>query len=392
MIVYFTLTVAVLALLLLVKKNTVSECAGYGRIGFYRGMTRQEAINAIVLTAIFLGLFAVSALRLNVGNDYATYVEHMHLINSKSDGWIPKVPEEEGFKALTYVIYKLCGFENYVLVFAIFAFLTVLFFMKGIWRQSKWFELSFAMFMLLGFYFQSLSTVRYYFGLGIALLSIEYLVKKDYPRFVLMILVGALFHKSLLIILVLYPIAVINWKKWMYVLGAALGASCFFLRPIYAKIAVKIYSDYQGTATYDRMIAGPIHYSYISIARCALILAASIYLYKDEIKGNRENIFFFHCNVMSLALYVFAAFLTDEVISRISYYLTITHVLFVPALLLGIKDPKKRKICSMLVLAGCFMYFVIFMKRIAPANGTRILPYTTIMFDEMPPILSETGY
>ena len=59
MIVYFTLTVAVLALLLLVKKNTVSECAGCGRIGFHRGMTRQDAINAIVLAAIFLGLSAV---------------------------------------------------------------------------------------------------------------------------------------------------------------------------------------------------------------------------------------------------------------------------------------------------------------------------------------------
>ena len=52
MIVYFTLTVAVLALLLLVKKNTVSECAGCGRIGFHRGMTRQDAINAIVLAGL----------------------------------------------------------------------------------------------------------------------------------------------------------------------------------------------------------------------------------------------------------------------------------------------------------------------------------------------------
>ena len=128
MIVYFTLTAAVLALLLLVKKNTVSEYTTDGRLGFYRGMTRQDAINLIVLVTIFLGLFAVSALRLNVGNDYGKYVEHMHLINSKTDGWTPKVPEEEGFKALTYVIYKLCGFENYVLVFAVFSFFTVLFF------------------------------------------------------------------------------------------------------------------------------------------------------------------------------------------------------------------------------------------------------------------------
>ena len=59
MIVYFTLTAVVLALLLLVKKNTVSECADCGRVGLYRGMTRQDVINAIVLAAIFLGLFDI---------------------------------------------------------------------------------------------------------------------------------------------------------------------------------------------------------------------------------------------------------------------------------------------------------------------------------------------
>ena len=111
MIVYFTLTAAVLALLLLVKKNT---SAG--------------DIDVFALTAIFLGLFAVSALRLNVGNDYGPYVERMHLVNSRTAEWTPKVTTEAGFNTLAIVIYSLCGFENYVLVFAVLAFFTVLFF------------------------------------------------------------------------------------------------------------------------------------------------------------------------------------------------------------------------------------------------------------------------
>lgn len=392
MIVYFTLTAAVLALLLLVKKNTSAGNIDGRHLAIYRGMTRQDAINVFALTAIFLGLFAVSALRLNVGNDYGPYVERMHLVNSRTAEWTPKVTTEAGFNALAIVIYSLCGFENYVLVFAVFAFFTVLFFMKGIWRQSKWFGMSFAMFMLLGFYFQSLSTVRYYLALGIAFCSIEYLLKKDFPRFVLCIAFGSLFHWSLLIVLLLYPIAMIPWKKWMYVAGAALGISCLFLRQVYANIAVTIYSPYQNTSTYKNMLEGNIRYSYIGIARCALILAVSLYMYRDVIKDNKENIFFFNCNIMSLALYVFGAFLTDEIISRITYYLMVTHILFVPVLLLGVKDAKKRKTYTAVVLLGCLLYFMYFMIKRAPADGTRILPYTTFMFDEMPPILSETGY
>ena len=140
------------------------------------------------------------------------------------------------------------------------------------------------------------------------------------------------------------------------------------------------------------MLEGNIRYSYIGIARCAFVLAVSLYMYRDVIKDNKENIFFFNCNIMSLALYVFGAFLTDEIISRITYYLMVTHILFVPVLLLGVKDAKKRKTYTAVVLLGCLLYFIYFMIKKAPADGTRILPYTTFMFDEMPPILSETGY
>ena len=39
--------------------------------------TRQQVLNRLCLVSVFLLLFLVSALRLNVGNDYAKYVEFM---------------------------------------------------------------------------------------------------------------------------------------------------------------------------------------------------------------------------------------------------------------------------------------------------------------------------
>ncbi|MBO4458007.1 MAG: EpsG family protein [Butyrivibrio sp.] len=407
MIVYLTLTAAVLSLVLLIKKNTVNN-AYDGSLFIHRGMTRQDAINVFTLSLIFLGLFGVSALRLNVGNDYGTYVEHMHVIFSNTYVKICKehrifeglwylidpgkdFPTEPGFNYLAYFVFRLSGFDNYVLIFAIFAFFTVLFFMKGMWRQSKWFAVSFAMFMFLGYYFQSMSTVRNYLAYAIALYSIEYVIKKDWPRFIFAVAVGALFHRSLLVILVFYFIASVEWKRWIYVVGGAFCVSCLFLNKVYMEIALRLYPTYEGTEYEESMsMIKALWAQKYNVLLCMLVLAASIYMYNSAIKGNRENMFYFHCNIMAFALYIFGSFL--PMLSRIGYYLTITHILFVPALLMSVKDERRRKIITAFVLVGCFMYFVIFMRSYAGAPGTRLFPYKTILFDEMPPTLSERGY
>ena len=74
MAVYITMTVLVLGLAALIKVNSLTPA---GALPIRRGMTRQDMINIIVLLMIFSVLFWVSALRLNVGNDYAKYVENL---------------------------------------------------------------------------------------------------------------------------------------------------------------------------------------------------------------------------------------------------------------------------------------------------------------------------
>ena len=370
MIIYLTLTAVVVLSALLLKQRKLNIASG--------SITRQGAVNVIVLLFIFSALFWVSALRVNVGNDYAKYVEFMHLVYSHA-----YVPTEPGFNALTYAIYYLCGFENYILVFAVFAFFTIYFFMLAMWQQSEWFTFSFMMFMLLGYYFQSISTVRYYLALGMALYSVKFVIKRDWPRFILMVLVGALFHKSVLVILVLYPLARIRWRRWMGGVFGIICVSCLFLQDLYLKIVVFLYPSYKDT---EYLSGGT---SPMSIFRCLLVLVISLWLYRDVIKDNICYTFYFYCNLMALALYVFGAFL--PIISRIGYYLTVTHILFVPALLLHIKDDRKKRTMVVLTVLFCIGYFALYMRG-ASADGVRILPYKTILFDEMPLTLSERGY
>ncbi len=385
MLVYLVLTAISLIIAYQIRSN---ESAPYIREGqycnVYRGISRANMKNSVSLLFLFVILTGVSAFRLNVGNDYSKYVEFMHRTYSNAF-----VPTEAGFNYLTKIVYHLSGFENYVAVFAIFAALTVFFFLAGIFAQSKDFFLSFAMFMLLGYYFQSLNTVRNYLALGIAFYSIRYCIKRDWPRFVLLMLVGSLFHKSLLVVLILYPLAQMKWKRWMHGVLALLCISCLFLKDFYLAVAVKLYPSYEGT---EYLSGGT---SKMGIARCvAVLLLAFFVLGKDVVKDRRMS-FYFYANYGALMLYVFCSFLPT--ISRIAYYFSVTQILYVPALLVQLLNDKENtryragRLFKVMTIAGCIMYFAVFMLK-AGEDGVRILPYETFLFHELPATLSERGF
>ena len=87
-------------------------------------------------------------------------------------------------------------------------------------------------------------------------------------------------------------------------------------------------------------------------------------------------------------MYVCCSFL--PIISRIGYYLTITHIFFIPALIKQMENKKLKKLFTMGVVLAGILYFVLFMKR-AGTDGLRILPYETFMFHDMVPILSDVN-
>jgi hypothetical protein len=184
-------------------------------------------------------------------------------------------------------------------------------------------------------------------------------------------------------VLLLYPLASIKWKRWMYAALLTAGISCLFLKDIYLKIVVFLYPSYDNT----EYLAGGT--SRANIVRCIAIFVFSLWFYREYVKDDRSLSFYFDLNVMASILYIFGSFL--PVISRIGYYMTATHIFFVPALILRIKDEKKRKTVISIVILICIGYFALYMRGAAD-DGVRILPYQTFIFHELPPILSERGY
>ena len=384
MIVYLLMTAIVVFLsffALSKRERSALYAPSYGGM-----MSRKAVLGTVAVAGIFTALFLVQAFRINVGNDYAKYVEFMHLARFGS-----YVPTEPGFNLIAWLTFRLFGWENFLFCFAVMALITVAAFLFVIDRLAVSFFPVFLMFITLGYYFQSINTVRYYMALSLAACSMYFLQKRDLPRFLLFVLIAACFHKSALVVLLFYPAAMIIYRRLYLAVLVCTGALGLILRSQVMKLMLVLYPTYRETG-----LASGGEGSLLSIARCVAVLAVSILLDRGSILGNRtsdeEDItrrFYCHCNLLALFLYTFFYYL--PVVSRIGYYLTFTHIFYIPLLISRMEPGIRKRIATGAVLVVCAAFFLHTMRH-AGDDGFRILPYQTFFFHEMPPILSDTGY
>lgn len=335
-------------------------------------ITKQQLMNKLCLAAIFCILFLLCALRTGVGNDYLTYIQNAHEI------YVGGITVTEwGYNLVVKCLYILAGSENYLLVFGLFGFLTIFIFMKAMYDQSDSFAISFMLFMTLGIYFRSFSTVRYYFVLAITLYSLRYVVKKEYAKALLLIAFAAFFHKSVLIVIPLYFICNFVWKKWFWGLLGAGTVALYCLKSYIMEIALKLYPSYEDTVYLTEGVG--LKENLPAILRCILVLALCIYCYREAIKDDPACNLYFNLNVMAIALYIGGSFL--PLVSRFGYYLITPQVLLIPSIFSKLEG-KKKKIVLTVVVAFAILYFLYFLK-IASSAGIAVLPYKSWLFDEV---------
>lgn len=338
-------------------------------------LNRRSFLNKSALLFLFTVLTGLAALRIDVGNDYGNYVNTFHEIYV--GGYVVTEP---GFNLLVRFLYTLSGGENYLLVFGFFAAATTFLFLKAMYDQSLDFPLSFALFMLLGLYFRTFNTVRYYFVLAITLYSLRYVLKREYGKFMLLILGAALFHKSVLVVIPLYLIALLPWKKWQVAIGAVFAVSLPLFQDFWMEILLKLYPSYQNTVYLEQGTG--LEGSLMGIVRCAAVLLLGLFGWK-AVRESTANLFYFKLNLLGLALYTCASFV--PLVSRLGYYLITPHLLLVPGILYGMKKtekkPGRRVVLYGAVILFSALYFGIFLLT-AHQVGVRVLPYHTWVFTE----------
>ena len=384
MILYMGITALTIALAYAVAGKSAFVSAGkfYGAGAFARAgkncagrafMSRRRAFDLVCLAALFLILTGLAALRVDVGNDYGKYVETFHELCAGTDQ--AYVVTEPGFNFAVKAIYTLCGGENYLLVFALFGAATAFVFLKAMYDQSAWFAGSFALFMLLGLYFRTFTTVRYYFALALALYGLRYAYARQYGKFILVVLFAALFHKSVLVVLPLYFLASLPWKRWMVIAGCVLAAGVFLFQEQILNLALTLYPTYQDTVYLTSDVGILANAS--GILRCLAVFLLAFFCRKEGFPEGGQNRFFLKLNLFGLLLYTCGSFL--PLVSRLSYYVITPQILLVPGLIVSLQNPTKKRLVLGAVAFFALIYFAWFLYT-APGGGIRVLPYQSWVF------------
>ena len=367
-----------MVLYLLISAAAVAAAAIVNKTEGMRAGSRGSLLRRSCLFLIALILMVPAILRQETGNDYLRYVEFFHL--ASIDAY---VPTEAGFNWLAKAVYGLCGYENYLLLFAIYAVMTILAMLAVIRRQAENFCFSFFLFMMFGYYFQSFNTMRYYFALSLSLLAMTCLLRRKYAGFVILVLLASLFHKTALITLLLYPVAARHWKKRELAAGVALGLAVLLLHEKAMELLLSLYPSWEGTVD----LAAGTSISWVNIAKCLAVLLLAYYVRADEdpetFRG-RQLVMYRNSAYIGLLLYVFGWFIPE--VSRICYYLTFTQIFYLPMLLSGLPETeqgrRQKKLLTILVIAAALVFFALFL-RTAYRDTIKILPYKSFLFHDL---------
>lgn len=335
----------------------------------YRGKvhSRGQMLNRVILIAVFLLLFAVSACRIAVGNDYWVYRFQFRLIAQERH-----VSYEIGFQLVVYFMQLLFGYDNYLPIFALFSALTVFFFVKAMYDQGDRFSYTIFLLMTSGYYFMSFDNVRYYFALSVALYAMKYVLMGRHWKFILWICFAACFHKTILIVIPIYFVAKIVWSKKNIWLIPTAAIILFFGKEVLRFVIFKFYPFYEGTVFENTGV------SYANIAKCGAVLVFCLLYFKSVICKNKHLYFYFNLNLGALLLYGFASYIPE--LSRICYYMLVGQIFLIPGVIVRIEKKWQRVLWTVLIGLAFAGYFYIFLKR-SYATEIRLLPYLNWIFD-----------
>ena len=213
-----------------------------------------------------------------------------------------------------------------------------------------------------------------------AFFSLKYLLKRKYVMYTLLIIIAALFHKSVLVVLLFYPFANTirigsrNKAIAFLIYTQMIGVCAYVLRGPIRKIMFFFYQSYEGSSFDDGDVSA------LNILLCIGTVALMIVYYdrliNDE-NGSKMNQLYYKMICMGLAFYMYGGWIPES--SRIGYYLVIVLPVVLARVISAEHNTKYRRFliysCSVL-LGFLFLYSLIF---VYPDKGTGVgvalLPY-----------------
>ena len=302
----------------------------------------------ILLVAI---LVFVSGFRFYVGTDFGFYYLHVYTLQ---DLWDSIIHLDEPGIVLLSLIGNVIINSNQTLIF-ICALVTICLIVYTIYKRSPMFTLSMLLFLFLSVWHGSFNAVRQYLAVAIIFAGYNYIIQRKLIKYLIIIFIAFLFHKTALIMVVPYFLLT-RKPDFKQVIILLLGT--LVILGSY-DVVFDVIGSIKGQ---EIKITDEAYYSRsVSIFRIVVSIAPSIlYLVfgrKDE--HTKEEVFFINATLFNT--FTSIASMSSAYLARVDIYTSVYLIIGYAYLINLIKDDKTIKIVivSIILLFFLFWYYSI---------------------------------
>lgn len=260
---------------------------------------------------------------------------------------------------------------NYQICIGLFASLYIILVMHFIYINSK--DAFFSTIIFISLYFlYGTYLMRQVIAMGILLMAYKYIVKKDFVRFLLIVILASLFHRTAFIFILAYPFCVFNsfsYKNYIYILVAFL-VSKYLFRYVWAILPYVDFTGKVGMALDNNIYTvgngkESLGGFYINLA---IIFFCDIILRKKRMKPNYEDEVLMNLSTLSCVFFSCLNIVIE--FYRMSLYFGIFNIILLPNIINKIENEKYRKTIKYLII-GIFIIYFLF----RPLNTMNCNPY-----------------
>lgn len=220
-----------------------------------------------------------------------------------------------------------------------------------IYKNSKNFYLSITALITLGIYNFTFSGLRQSIAIAIVFLSFEFIKKKKWFWFVLIVLLASSFHLSALVFLPAYPLYFLKIKKKHFLLVLGFIAIVFVFKSFLLKFFV--------SAAFEKYDSSELLVS--TGAYTMFFIMLSIYSLSIFVQRKREfsvslNAF---SNYILMALLIQIAASESQVAMRAGYYYFIFITLLLPEIMATFKNKKGSDGLVFIMVVLCILFYYL---------------------------------
>ena len=356
-------------LLAFVIQNLVQRSGNQKFVYKSDGGVKIRVKGAFVFALMSVICCLVAGLRYNVGTDYKNYLPIFNTVSDISG----KTPYGT-IEPLSSVLMLVCkpfvnGYQVYLGLMAILISFITFYFFKENCDVSSFPFMIFIYFMLM--YSASLNAIRQIMSVAIVMLGYRFIMEKKLLKYIIVLVVAALVHKSALLCL---PFYFLYFKKDRFskiklnLIIAVCMIIPFFIRNIFnILLSISLFSSY------DRYFYRNAGYYVVGIIILRLPVLLMIFIFRSKLEERSEkNRFFIILYVMELLFYIIGGNIIWAF--RMAYYCLAAEAVLVPQLSEVVN--KKYKVIVNVIFV--IYYIVIFCYNVIINGHDGILPYTFV--------------